>query len=124
MAPTPDPDRRTTAAERAQRDEMASALPAHSSAVMTKGQAKFGFVGIVGGAIAGALVGILIALAPVFDMEMTTRMAVLGLVGAMTGAVIGVIVGGGFGPDAEGETGSQPGDGPRTLAQRRSGHAS
>lgn len=96
---------------------------APSGAVLTPGQAKGGVSGALLGAAAGAAIGALIALAPLFDMAVGMRIVVIGAVAAVAGSVIGALLGGFFRPDAEGETGALPGEGPRSKGERRSGHA-
>lgn len=114
----PDPALRQEAIER---EAQSSIAP--SGAALTPGQTKGGITGALIGGVIGFVVGAGIALLPIIDLEFSTRLLIIGLVGAVAGSVIGALLGGFFRPDAEGETGSLPGEGPRSKAERRSGHA-
>ena len=96
---------------------------APAGAAITPAQAKGGISGGLAGAVVGALIGGLIGLMPLFDMSTGLRVAIIAGVCAVSGSTIGALLGGFFKPDAEGETGDLPGEGPRDVAERRSGHA-
>ncbi len=109
---------------RAQREETQEAFAvAPAGVAITHGQAKGGVSGGLAGAFLGGLIGVLIGLLPLFDMSVGLRMAIIGGVCAVAGSTIGALLGGFFVPDREGETGDLPGEGPRDIAERRSGHA-
>ena len=96
---------------------------APAGVAITPGQAKGGLSGGLAGAFLGGLIGVLIGLLPLFDMSVGVRMAIVGGVLAVAGSTVGALLGGFFEPDREGETGDLPGEGPRDIAERRSGHA-
>ena len=96
---------------------------APAGAAITPAQAKGGISGGLAGALVGAIVGALIGLLPLFDMSTGLRIAIIAGVCAVSGSTIGALLGGFFKPDAEGETGDLPGEGPRDIARRRAGHA-
>lgn len=108
----------------AQREETQEAFAvAPAGVAITPAQAKGGASGGVVGALLGGLVGALIGLMPLFDLSLGLRVAIVGGVCAVAGSTIGALLGGFFNPDREGETGDLPGEGPRDIAERRSGHA-
>lgn len=96
---------------------------APSGAAITPAQAKGGLAGGLAGALVGAAIGALIGLLPLFDMSVGLRIAIIASVCAVSGSTIGALLGGFFNPDREGETGDLPGEAPRDVAERRSGHA-
>ena len=96
---------------------------APAGAAITHAQAKGGISGGLAGALVGGLVGALIGALPLFDMATGLRVAIIAGVCAVSGSTIGALLGGFFKPDLEGETGDLPGEGPRDIAERRSGHA-
>ena len=96
---------------------------APSGAAITPAQARGGVSGGLAGAILGAAIGVSIALLPLVDLGLGLRLAIFGGVCAVAGSTIGGLLGGFFNPDREGETGDLPGEGPRDIAERRSGHA-
>lgn len=114
----PNPALRQEAIER---EAQSSIAP--SAAALTPGQTKGGIGGALIGGVIGFIIGAAIALLPIIDLEFGTRLLIIGLVAAVAGSVIGALLGGFFRPDLEGETGSLPGEGHRTKAERRSGHA-
>lgn len=96
---------------------------APAGAAITPAQAKGGISGGLAGALVGGAIGALIGLLPLFDMNVGLRVAIIAGVCAVSGSTIGALLGGFFKPDLEGETGDLPGEGPRDIAERRSGHA-
>ena len=96
---------------------------APAGAAITPAQAKGGISGGVVGAVIGALIGGLIGLMPLLDIGLGLRVAIFAGVCAVSGSTIGALLGGFFKPDLDGETGDLPGEGPRDVAERRSGHA-
>lgn len=96
---------------------------APAGAAITPAQAKGGVSGGLAGAVVGGVIGALIGLLPLFDMSTGLRIAIIAGVCAVSGSTIGALLGGFFKPDLEGETGDLPGEGPRDIAERRSGHA-
>lgn len=109
--------------DEAVRQEAQESWAAPSVGVVTPAQIKGGVAGGIIGAVIGGVIGTLIALLPLFDMAVGLRILVIGGIGAVTGATIVGLLGGFFRPDKEGETGALPGEGPRDLGRRRSGHA-
>ena len=110
--------------QRAIRNETQDAFSvAPAGAAMTPAQAKGGVSGGLLGALVGGAIGIAIGLLPLFDLNVGLRVLVVGSICAVAGSVIGALLGGFFTPDLEGETGDLPGEGPRDIAERRSGHA-
>ena len=108
----------------AQREETQEAFSvAPAGVAITPAQAKGGISGGLAGAIVGAVVGVSIALLPLVDLSLGLRLAIIGGVCAVAGSTVGALLGGFFNPDREGETGDLPGEGPRGVAERRSGHA-
>lgn len=109
---------------RAQREETQEAFSvAPAGVALTPAQAKGGVSGGLAGAILGAAIGVSIALLPLVDLGLGLRLAIIGGVCALAGSTVGALLGGFFNPDREGETGDLPGEGPRDIAERRSGHA-
>lgn len=96
---------------------------APSGAAITPAQAKGGISGGLAGALVGAVIGAAIGLLPLFDMSVGLRIAIIAGVCAVSGSTIGALLGGFFNPDRAGETGDLPGEAPRDIAERRSGHA-
>ena len=109
--------------EEAIRDETQDSWAAPSIGVVTPAQVTGGIAGGIIGAIAGGIIGIFIGLLPLFDMAVGLRVLVIGSIFAVAGGTIVGLLGGFFRPDQEGETGALPGESPRDLGRRRSGHA-
>lgn len=109
--------------DEAMRKETQDSWAAPSVGVVTPAQVKGGIAGGVIGAVAGGIIGIAIGLLPLFDMAVGLRVLVIGSTGAVAGSTIVGLLGGFFRPDQEGETDALPGEGPRDLGRRRSGHA-
>lgn len=120
---TNETDSDTAAMEGAMREETQESWAAPSVGVVSPAQVKGGVSGSVVGGVAGAVIGGLIGLLPLFDLEVWLRVAIIGGVGAVALSTIGGLVGGFLNPDREGETGDLPGEGRRSLGERRSGHA-
>lgn len=122
--PDTDPTRDPAQMQQAVREHtQESGGIAPAGAAITPAQAVGGISGGVVGALVGGLIGVLIGLLPLFDMSVGLRIAIIGGVCAVSGSTIGALLGGFFNPDRAGETGDLPGEGPRDIAERRSGHA-
>ena len=122
----PDADRtreEPAEVERAMREESQESWAAPAVGLVSPAQVRGGIGGGIVGGIVGAIVGAAVGLLPLFDMTVGLRVLIIGGIFAVAGSTIGGLLGGFFKPDHDGETGDLPGEGPRSVGERRSGHA-
>lgn len=111
--PAPSP-----ASPEEQRKDSEEGFPMIGTGVVTSPMLKGAVLWTAVGFVAGAAIGALVALIPMGDIALTTKLWVFAVCGALAGATAGVLYGGGRQPELEREVGNEA-RGPSLTEEQR-----